>query len=104
MPCDPPSTLLRHPSRLFRSAKQAAAPACATRPSPTADVNPYAPPTPQAASPRAAERRMRWIVVGCGCGGLVGLFVLFVSFLAIWQYLAPTERVVPPKRGVSPPM
>ncbi|MDB4993568.1 MAG: hypothetical protein JWM74_1000 [Myxococcaceae bacterium] len=47
---------------------------------------------------------MRWIVVGCGCGGLVGVVVLFVAFLAIWQYLAPTERVVPPRRGVSQPM
>ena len=47
---------------------------------------------------------MRWIVVGCGCGGLVDVFVLFVLFLAIWQYLAPAERVVAPKRGVSQPM
>ena len=47
---------------------------------------------------------MRWVVVGRGCGGLVGPFVLFVLFLAIWQYLAPTERVVAPKRGVSQPM
>jgi hypothetical protein len=34
--------------------------------------------------------------MGCGCCALVGLPLLFILFLAVWQYLAPTERVVPP--------
>ena len=49
---------------------------------------------------------MRWVVVGCGGAAAAGSspFVLFLLFLAVWQYVAPTERVVAPKRGVSQPM
>jgi hypothetical protein len=65
-------------------------------------VNPYAPPAaprppnPGGTKPGTSERRLRWILMGCGCCALVGLPLLFILFLAVWQYLAPTERVVPP--------
>ena len=55
--------------------------------------------------PELAQRRRtgRWILglgVGLGCFGVIAVLL---SFLALWQFLAPVERTVPPRRVAPPP-
>ena len=52
-----------------------------------------------------AQRRRtgRWVIglgVGLGCFGAVAMVV---AFLALWQFLSPVERTVPPPRPASLP-
>jgi len=54
--------------------------------------------------PALEERRRtgRRVILVAGCMAPVALAIVFVVFLAIWQFLAPTERTVPPRRTAPP--
>jgi hypothetical protein len=50
------------------------------------------------------RRTGRRIILAAGCiAAAGGVVIVFVLFLAVWQFLSPTERTVPTPRTSSPP-